>query len=241
MCVTFKGVKYFILELFHLTFRWVANEPFLSVSRAIFLSSLNGEPLLKFHVLKWTVIKFKCFFYSFSNVFCFHNKMKGYLFFNPPKATLNTFNECNAGTTSLNIFHMPLFVYLLPRAFSLFCTCPAYNKSEKAFARSLFLFSCSLNPITFCVPHLEVLELMTLPKTPVLIAKYHLLSNSFLSTLTWVTAVFLQTKQRALERALKKHIFTGAAWSENSVDLIIYALIWISAISGKCLLNILTA
>ena len=181
------------------------------------------------------------FFYSFSNVFCFHNKMKGYHFFNPPKATLKTFNECNAGTTSLNIFHMTWFVYLLPRAFSLFCTYPAYNKSGKAFARSLFLFSCSLNPITFCVPHLEVLELMTLPKTAALIAKYHLLSNSFLSTLTWVAAAFLQTKQRALERALKKHIFTGAAWSENSVDLIIYALIWISAISDKCLLNILTA
>ena len=64
----FKGVKYCILEIFHLTFHWVANEPFLSDSRAIFLSSLPGEPLLKFHVLKWMVTKFKCFSYSFSNV-----------------------------------------------------------------------------------------------------------------------------------------------------------------------------
>ena len=111
-----------------------------------------------------------------------------------------------------------MFVYLLPRAFSLFCTCPAYNKSGKALARSLVLFSCSLNLITFCAPHLEVLELMTLPKTAVLLAKYQPLSKSFSSTLIWVTAAFFQTKQRALERALKKYIFAGAAWSKNSED-----------------------
>ena len=41
-------------------------------------------------------------------------------------------------------------------------------------ARSFLLFSCSLNLITFHAPHLEdVLELMTLPKTAALIAKYH--------------------------------------------------------------------
>ena len=45
-------------------------------------------------------------------------------------------------------------MYLLPSAFSLFCTCPAYNKNEKALVRSLFLFSCSLNRITFCAPYL---------------------------------------------------------------------------------------
>ena len=132
-------------------------------------------------------------------------------------------------------------MYLLPRAFSLFCTCPAYNKSGKALARSLFLFSCSLNLITFCAPHLEVLELMTLPKTAALIAKYHPLSNSFSSNLIWVTAAFFQAKQRALERALKKYIFAGAAWSENSEDLMIYALIWNSVISDECLLNAWTA
>ena len=73
----------------------------LSDSKVMSLS-VTGEPLiLKFHVLKWTVIKFKCFSYSFPNVqiavFCFHNKMKRYLFFNSPKTTLNTFNDHNTG------------------------------------------------------------------------------------------------------------------------------------------------
>ena len=58
----FKGAKYCILEIFHRTFHWVANEPFLSDSRVISSSSLTGEPLLlKFHVLKSTLIYFKCF------------------------------------------------------------------------------------------------------------------------------------------------------------------------------------
>ena len=66
---------------------------------------------------------------------------------------------------------------------------------------------------------------MTLPKTAALIAKYHPLSNRFSSTLIWVMVAFFQAKQRALERVLKKYIFAGAAWIENSEDLIIYALI----------------
>ena len=72
----FKRDKYCILEMFHLTFHWVANEPFLSDSRAIFLSSFTGEPLLKFHVLKWTVIKFKCFFILFQTFFVFTIKWR---------------------------------------------------------------------------------------------------------------------------------------------------------------------
>ena len=51
----------------------------------------------------------------------------------------------------LVLIYFTWFVYLLPRAFSLLCTCPAYNKNGKALARSLFLFSCSLNLITFCM------------------------------------------------------------------------------------------
>ena len=103
-----------------------------------------------------------------------------------------------------------MFVYILRRAFSFSCTCPAYNKSGNALARSLFMFSCSFNLITFCAPHLEVLELIALPKTAALIAKYHPLSKSFTSTLIWVTAAFFQAKQRVLERTLKKYIFAGA-------------------------------
>ena len=73
----FPRVKYFMLEIFHRTFHWVANEPFLSDSRVTFWSSLTGEPLLlTFHVSKRTVIYFKYFCCSFSNVsiaaFCFH-------------------------------------------------------------------------------------------------------------------------------------------------------------------------
>ena len=131
----------------------------------------------------------------------------------------------------LVLIYFTWFVYLLPRASSLLCTCPAYNQSGKVLARSLFLFGCFLNLITFCAPHLKVLELMALPKTEVLIAKHHPLSNIFSSTLIWVIATFLQAKQRALERVLKKYIFAEAAWSENSEDLMIYALIWNSAIS----------
>ena len=122
----------------------------------------------------------------------------------------------------LVLIYFTWFAYLLPRAFSLLCTCPAYNKSGKALARTLFLISCSLNLITCCAPHLKVLELMTLPKTAAPIAKCHPLSNGFSSTLM---AAFFQAKQRPLERALKKYIFAGAAWSENSEELMIYALI----------------
>ena len=90
---------------------------------------------------------------------------------------------------------------------------------------------------TFRAPHLEeALELMTLPRTVVLIAKYYLCSQSFSSTLVWVTAVFFQKKQRALRKALKKYIFARAAWTDNSEDLMINALIGNSSISGSCLL-----
>ena len=40
---------------------------------------------------------------------------------------------------------------------------------------------------------------MTLPKPAVLIAKYHPLSQSFSSTLKWVTAAFFQAKQKFWE------------------------------------------
>ena len=62
--------------------------PYISLSSEAFLSDskvvsffVTGEPLLlKIRVLKWTVIKFKCFSCSFPNaqigVFCFHNKVK---------------------------------------------------------------------------------------------------------------------------------------------------------------------
>ena len=66
---------------------------------------------------------------------------------------------------------------------------------------------------------------MALPKTAALIAKCHHFPNSFSSTLIWVMAAFFKAKQRTLERALKKYIFAGAPWSENSEDLMIYALI----------------
>ena len=82
-------------------------------------------------------------------------------------------------------------------------------------------------------PHLEeVLELMTLPKAPALIAKYHALSQSFSSTLIWVTAVFFQAKQRVLKGALKKYVFVGTTWTDNSEDLMVHLMIWNSAVSG---------
>ena len=130
-----------------------------------------------------------------------------------------------------------MFVYLLPGAFFSFCTCPAYNRVEMplqwaSFLLSLFLFC--LNLITFPAPHIEeVLELMTLPKTVTIIPKYHPLSQSFSSTLIWVTVAFLQAKQRPLGRALRKYdIFPGTAWSDNTEDLMIHALIWNSPTSG---------
>ena len=102
------------------------------------------------------------------------------------------------------------------------------------------MFGCSLNLIIFRAPHLEVLELMALPKTAPLTAKYHPLFYSFLSTPIWVTAAFFQAKQRVLGRALQKYIFVGTAWTDNSEDLMIHLLIWNSAVSGQCL-NVWTA
>ena len=102
---------------------------------------------------------------------------------------------------------------------------------KEIFFVQLFLFC--LNLITFRAPHLEeVLELMTLPKTEALIAKYHPLSKSFTSTIIWVTAAFFQAKQRVLGRALRKYIFVGTAWTDNFEDLMIHLLIWNSAVSG---------
>ena len=58
------------------------------------------------------------------------------------------------------------------------------------------MFNCSLNLITFRSPHLEdTLESMTLPKTAALIVKFHSCSQSFSSTLIWLTAAFCQAKQ----------------------------------------------
>ena len=55
----------------------------------------------------------------------------------------------------------------------------------------------------------------------------------FLPTLIEVTAVFFLEKQRALGRAWKKYdIFAGTAWTDNSEDLMIHALIGNAAISG---------
>ena len=112
-----------------------------------------------------------------------------------------------------------MFVYLLPSAFSLFCTCPAYNKNEKALVRSLFLFSCSLNRITFCAPYLFrgawvndiTKNNSTYCKIPPFVQEFFVYSHMS-------NAAFFQTKQRALERALKEYIFAGAAWSKNSED-----------------------
>ena len=113
-----------------------------------------------------------------------------------------------------------MFVYLLPRALSLFCTHPAYSRVKRLLKGVCFLFKCSLNLKTFRPPHLqEGLELMTLPKTAVLVAKYY-------PTLIWVTAVLFQGKQRALGKTLKKYIFARAAWTDSSEDLMINALIW---------------
>ena len=101
--------------------------------------------------------------------------------------------------------------------------------SGKALA-SFFSLSCSLNLIPFRAPYLEE---MTLAETAALIAKYHPLPQSFLPTLIEVTAVFFLAKQRALGRALKKYdIFAGTAWTDNSEDLMIHALIGNAATSG---------
>ena len=61
---------------------------------------------------------------------------------------------------------------------------------------SFFLFNCSLNLITFRPHHLEdTPELMTLPKSVALIAKFHSCSRSISSTLIWLMAAFFQAKQ----------------------------------------------
>ena len=76
----------------------------------------------------------------------------------------------------------------------LHCLCMFYPESflfsaPKALTRSFYLFNCFLNMRTFSAPHLEeTLELLTLPKTVALIAKFHRCSHSFSSTLIWVTA-----------------------------------------------------
>ena len=93
----FKGVKYCILEKFNHIFRWVWT--LLIWLKSYFLISLTGKPLLlKFHVLKWTVVKFKCFpFFKPSNYrFGFHNKMKWYLVLSLSKTTWNIFSDHNA-------------------------------------------------------------------------------------------------------------------------------------------------
>ena len=95
-----------------------------------------------------------------------------------------------------------------------------------------FLFKSDNISRAACRGGAEVLELMTLPKTVAIIPKYHRLSQSFSPTLIWVTAAFFQAKQRLLGRALRKYIFPGTAWSDNSEDLTIHALIWNSATSG---------
>ena len=67
---------------------------------------------------------------------------------------------------------------------------------------------------------------MVLPKTQALIAKYHPLSQSFSPTLIQVTTAIFPAKKKALGRKLKKYdIFAGTAWTDNSEDLMIHALI----------------
>ena len=55
--------------------------------------------------------------------------MKRYFVFSPPKITLNILSDHNAGLPVSIYF--TLFVYFLPRAFSLFCTHPAHNRVKR--------------------------------------------------------------------------------------------------------------
>ena len=55
--------------------------------------------------------------------------MKRYLVFNPLKTTLNNLRDRNA-RLPVEIY-FTLFVYILPRAFSLFCTHSAYNRVKR--------------------------------------------------------------------------------------------------------------
>ena len=124
--------------------------------------------------------------------------------------------------------HCLCFFYLEPFLFS---KPTLHIKEWKGSCKYLFLFGCSLNLLTFHAPHLEVLELMTLPKTAPLIAKYHPLSHSFLSTPIWVTVAFFQAKESS-GKGIEEIYFVGTSWTDDSADLMIHLLIWNSAASG---------
>ena len=90
------------------------------------------------------------------------------------------------------ISHCSCIFYPMP---FLFFAPTMHIKEWKSSCKEFFLFSCSLNLITFRAPHLEeVLELMILPKTAALIAKYRPLSQSFSTTLIWVKRAFFQAE-----------------------------------------------
>ena len=139
--------------------------------------------LLKFHILKWTVVKFKCFplFQMFKSPFFFHSKIKRYLVFNLPKTTFNIFSDHNADYQFKYISHCLCVFYPEPFNFS----APTLHIIEwKGSCKEFLLLNFSLNLITFRKPHLEeAIELMALPKTAALITKYNPSSQSFPSTL----------------------------------------------------------
>ena len=94
--------------------------------------------------------------------------------------------------------------------------------SGKALA-SFFLFSCSLNMIPFCAPIFRGNGITKnsgayreIPSfVPELFAYSHTSNDCLFSG-----------KNKALGRKLKKYdIFTGTAWTDNSEDLMIHALI----------------
>ena len=85
----------------------------------------------------------------------------------------------------------------------------------------------------------QILILMSIPRFPVRADHRYLLSQSFSSTLIWITAAFFQAKQRVLERTLKKYIFCRKRmerqfwrFDDSRVDL---GFCGIRIISVKCL------
>ena len=111
--------------------------------------------------------------------FSFHNKMKRYLVFNPPKRFLKIFSDHNAGLPISIYFAMS--VSLAHRGCSLFCTQLGYKIAKRLLEGVSFCYF--LNLITLHAPHLkEALVLLALLKSAAFIWENHLCSESFTST-----------------------------------------------------------
>ena len=149
----------------------------------IVVRNVDGVENLKCCVLKWTVIKFKCFLVLFQMF-----KLLFFVFTIKSNGTSFSIHQKLLWILSTTIIQDYQFKYIL-HSLCMFYPESFLFSAPKALPRSFFLFNCFLNLITFRAAHLEeTLELLTLPKTAALIAKFHRYSHSFSSTLIWVTA-----------------------------------------------------